>query len=266
MTTTFSEHARMIARRAFRDFDPVRDMLRGIVAVLGTIALQALWRLISAPDWKAHKWLWIASVVVPIMLVFVCDIASRLIRAPWQLYQERETKLLGDISEAEAVNRKLSEELKTAGETNIKLNEALQDSGPHFAVERGARHVLRLSNLKGGPAHDIVVHRLRNGNMTCLEHRISYLAEGTHTEFIPRIESDSGHSYASDFRLDAFLKAGEQGKTLEEKTLKATIPLIVTCWDGRKSDITSEFEIQYDFITEYIHIILRDRKVTLRQS
>ncbi len=65
-------------------------MLWGTYTAIGTIVLQALWRLIGEEDWRTRKWLWVASVTAPFVLVIVADVARRVITAPWGVHQDQE--------------------------------------------------------------------------------------------------------------------------------------------------------------------------------
>lgn len=150
--------------------------------------------------------------------------------------------------------------------TRAELKNALSDpSGPEIMLEVAARDSLRVKNVKGGTAHDVLVHSFKNGRLTCGEHRIGYIAEGGSAEFAPMIESDGGHTFSSMFRFDAFLTAAQRGKAAEEKTLQETIPITVTCWDGGERTFMYEFDLYYNFVTQEKRITLKRRSAELKK-
>src|SRR3974377_1270707 len=88
--TTFLSHAKMLFRRAFEDFELLRDMRIGAAMAVVLILLQVHWELIGIQDWQAHKQRWILSVVLPFFGAVFIDAFVRLSKAPFEAYRDQE--------------------------------------------------------------------------------------------------------------------------------------------------------------------------------
>lgn len=93
--------------RAFTEFEIWYDMLIGTI-----ISLLGLWGmvhfdLITAEDWRQHKFLWIVVMVAPYVIVLLGHAIWRLARAPAQVYADLQGKLEAVQREREALKNEL---------------------------------------------------------------------------------------------------------------------------------------------------------------
>src|ERR1700686_2899038 len=105
---SFWAHSKSMLQRSIKDFHLGHDMAIGAGLAVATILLQVWWKLIPFQDWESHKWLLIASAVLPFIIVLLLHIAYRLITAPWRVYQDQEREHSSQISKlaAELTNTK----------------------------------------------------------------------------------------------------------------------------------------------------------------
>ena len=101
----------MVMRRAFLDFKWARDMTIGACLGVASIFLQVRWILIPLQDWSAHKWQWIGSVVIPVLIVLAVHIGWRLATAPWRVHQDQEAAQLTNIDLLRKENEVAQQEL-----------------------------------------------------------------------------------------------------------------------------------------------------------
>jgi hypothetical protein len=166
---------------------------------------------------------------------------------------------------------KRDQEISTIKETNHSLDERLHraltvPSGPEIAMQYLPPNQFIVRNLRGGTAHNIVVHPFKSGTWTILGKHIDYLKEGGQDAFSAMIQGASGVWPAGDHRLRTALQDSEKGKSFEEKTGRARLPIRITFWDGGDRDFIQELLLEYNFITEEMSFTLTDRRADLRSS
>jgi hypothetical protein len=110
--TTFWRHCRLVLGRAFDDFGLGRDMALGAALAVATTGLQVFWKLISEQDWNLNKWRWIASVVLPFVVVIALHIAYRLLTAPWRVHQQQESENWNTTQSLVAVEESLRTQIE----------------------------------------------------------------------------------------------------------------------------------------------------------
>jgi len=257
-STSFWKYLRLVCAHVFTQFHFWRDMLIGCGAAIITFLVQLRWGLIPLQDWQGHRFKWIASYAIPFLLFLAGDVAWRLFSAPWRLHQNYEQVYQNKYSEMRDVQEILRSD---SADCRRQLYQALANpSGPDIVFEFAARDQLRIRNLKGGAAHNLLIHSFTNGvsdGMVFMEHRFPFLAEGEHYDFSPHIESLlTGHAFGF-FKLDAFVHSVHRK---QPDALETMIPFTVTYWDGAEKDFKSEFEMYHNFLTKQWRIT-RTRKL-----
>ncbi len=136
-------------------------MAYGAILAAITLTLQVWWRLIPLKDWQEHRWQWIASFVLPFLIVLSVHVVWRLVSAPWRVYQDQEKTFMVEKTALETQcsesRRKLDEEQAKRGRPELMAS---------FMMIMGERPQwwLYLKNSSSLPAVNVNVRDIRNGS------------------------------------------------------------------------------------------------------
>jgi len=124
-------------------------------------------------------------------------------------------------------------------------------TGPEIVIRQDQPNSLTLVNAGKGTAHQVDIREMTNGHYRCKGRHISHIAEGKEFMYYVEIELINSHAvFATGDRLERFLMAGDEGKTVEEKKLSAHLPFHISYWDGGDKDYFCEYEMFYNRITQ----------------
>ena len=121
---------------------------RKVKSGVASLFLQSHWNLIAAEDWQKHKWQWIGSIVIPVVLVVAVHIMWRLLLAPSRIYGEQENKYsqeLGEYKEqVNALSRRIEELSSIAPQIEIFLGPIIEKG----ALKEGVTDLFMVIDLK----------------------------------------------------------------------------------------------------------------------
>ena len=228
---TFFGHARLSLHRAFKDFDLARDMAYGAILAAITLTLQVWWRLIPLKDWQEHWWQWIASFVLPFLIVLSVHVAWRLISAPWRVHQDQEKEFADQKTVLEARNadlqKGLSEEIdkRKRPEVAVICDWKMPEKRP---IERDARSFL-LQTINDVAALDVKILDIRLEEGIAQFEVVPLITGRSQSKAYCTIDQNQNATYAA---FDFFSLVRQSVEKSGKKMSELELPIVVEYRDA----------------------------------
>ena len=271
--TSFRDHTKLLIRIAFRDLKWGRDMaLGGLISVAG-IALQAWWNLISRDDWKLHKWQWMGTAILPVIVILAIHIAWRVLSSPWRLYQGQEAEHEKEIKAANETIAKLCTEIRKLKPAVLEIGE--EDPKVYIRPlndEFISRGVMAFELLNDGqrvnPAEAITLHLVPSFPNVAFEY-IDVLRDKEPKVIVPKINEDDlfpCHNILSVLEM-AWRQAWESDETKQDAMLNDAeflFEIKINYRDARSRTFQSTTPMRYCPIQHQAALQGRDRGNIIR--